>query len=69
MPEGKSVSDLQTTFDLLPLLSNSKTLGALTVDNITTYAFKPHVDGNIIPTQPSQQGVRVHQVHAQPGHL
>ena len=52
------MADLKTTYANLPLL-NTAPLSAVGVDNISTYDFTPYVDGKIVPTQPSQQGVRV----------
>jgi hypothetical protein len=52
------VADLKTTYTNLPLL-NTAPLSAVSIANISTYDFTPYVDGKIVPTQPSQQGVRV----------
>ena len=53
-----SVADLKKTVLTLPLL-NSKKLAAAALESGTAYTFKPHVDGTVIPRQPSDVGVQV----------
>ncbi|KAH8816596.1 putative carboxylesterase [Xylogone sp. PMI_703] len=53
-----SVADILSTFNNLPIL-NSDTFPLLQSSTILSSAFQPHVDGKLIPNEPSQVGVQV----------
>lgn len=57
---SKSISEMHTYFNTAPLLSTGLgNDGAIGTGGILTPQFAPYVDGEIVPAQPSQVGVRV----------
>ncbi|KAI5459593.1 putative carboxylesterase [Mariannaea sp. PMI_226] len=55
---GKSVSDIQKAVRNTPGL-NAKSFPLLVISNAISYEFQPHVDGTVIPVQPSNVTVKV----------
>ncbi|MCJ1331271.1 hypothetical protein MMC10_007959 [Thelotrema lepadinum] len=55
--QSKSLDDLKSVYSTLPIISSGSQV--LSVESVAQPEFAPYVDGQIIPTQPSEAGTKV----------